>query len=413
MPERRDRVIRLAVIGLGYRGMSFVKRKLDLFPDVAVTSLCDVSEERMREACGEIRARGGDVRCSSDFREALNAPGLDAVLINTGWESHREIALYAMRKGIAVGCEVGREYSIEACRELVAVQQSTGTPYMYLENCCFGREEALATEMARAGCFGSIVFCSGSYSHDLRDSLVRAKLEGDPYRFDNYASRTGDSYPTHDLGPIAFLLNLNRGNRIRSLVSASSKAAGLNDYMQDRDDVPEALKRTRFRQGDLIETLLTCENGELIRLTLDTTLPVIRSRNLTVRGTRGFYLQATNSVHIGPEPVETGSADYYRSHIDNAKAYENDYLPACLRNLTEAQRNDGHGGMDWLTYHSFFRAVAKHTPVPIDVYDAATWMAVSVLSEQSILCGGTPQEMPDFTDGAWKNRPSAVPWGTF
>ena len=42
--------------------------------------------------------------------------------------------------------------------------------------------------------------------------------------------------------------------------------------------------------------------------------------------------------------------------------------------------------------------------MPIDVYDAAVWQAVSVLSEISISQGGAPQAMPDFTNGKWIKR---------
>ena len=39
--------------------------------------------------------------------------------------------------------------------------------------------------------------------------------------------------------------------------------------------------------------------------------------------------------------------------------------------------------------------------MPIDVYDAAAWMSITVLSEQSVASGGMPQIIPDFTDGKW------------
>ena len=47
------------------------------------------------------------------------------------------------------------------------------------------------------------------------------------------------------------------------------------------------------------------------------------------------------------------------------------------------------------------RALQSGDEMPIDVYDGATWMAVSVLSEMSIAAGGAPQIMPDFTGGKW------------
>ena len=43
--------------------------------------------------------------------------------------------------------------------------------------------------------------------------------------------------------------------------------------------------------------------------------------------------------------------------------------------------------------------------MPIDVYDMATWMAITPLSEQSIAHGGMPQAIPDFTRGQWMYRP--------
>ena len=51
---------------------------------------------------------------------------------------------------------------------------------------------------------------------------------------------------------------------------------------------------------------------------------------------------------------------------------------------------------------------------PIDVYDAAAWMAVTCLSEQSVAMGGAPVPVPDFTDGKWirreKDAPPSTPW---
>lgn len=44
--------------------------------------------------------------------------------------------------------------------------------------------------------------------------------------------------------------------------------------------------------------------------------------------------------------------------------------------------------------------------MPIDVYDAASWMCITALSEASVAQGGLPQMIPDFTGGMWTRRPS-------
>ena len=73
----------------------------------------------------------------------------------------------------------------------------------------------------------------------------------------------------------------------------------------------------------------------------------------------------------------------------------------------------GHGGMDYLMLREFFRAVQAGRPMPIDVYDAAAWMVVTPLSEQSIGQGGAAVEVPDFTNGRWKTAKNedVVPLG--
>lgn len=64
-----------------------------------------------------------------------------------------------------------------------------------------------------------------------------------------------------------------------------------------------------------------------------------------------------------------------------------------------------HGGMDYLCLRAFVESIKDNAPTPIDVYDMATWMAVTVLSEQSVAQGGHPMSFPDFTNGKWIDRP--------
>ena len=64
----------------------------------------------------------------------------------------------------------------------------------------------------------------------------------------------------------------------------------------------------------------------------------------------------------------------------------------------------GHGGMDFLVQRAFFEAVKAGTQTPIDAYDAAAWMSITTLSEQSVAMGSSPVPVPDFTNGLWLDR---------
>ena len=59
--------------------------------------------------------------------------------------------------------------------------------------------------------------------------------------------------------------------------------------------------------------------------------------------------------------------------------------------------------MDMLVFDGFFRALETGASMPIDVYDMATWMSITPLSEQSMHTGQTVA-FPDFTDGKWIMR---------
>ena len=399
------KTLSVAMIGLGERGYGVLDfLLLPCFKDVHIAAVCDVYEDRVIKAQERCEADGRPKPFgSTDYREVLkHYPDLDAVLIYTSWDAHTEIAVAAMRAGIAVGSEVGCEYSLEACWELVHTQEKTGVPYMLLENCCYDKQELYVTAMARCGKFGEVVHCEGAYGHDLRSEVAQG-IKNRHYRFRNYVNRNCENYPTHELGPIAKLLGITRGNRILTVSSFASKAAGMKAYVKEnaeRLELSDEVVNADFKQGDIVKTILTCSGGQTVVLTLDTTLPRFYSREFTVVGTQGRYMQLNNCVILGEAHEETAA-----STLNNAKQYEDEYLPDFWKNVTPEMLKAGHGGMDYFTHKAFFDALRSGDPMPIDVYDAATWMAVSVLSEQSIKMGGMPQTMPDFTNGKWLSRP--------
>jgi len=397
-------MIKACVIGLGCRGYDLLSNVLLKNKDINIVAVCDLYEDRVEKAIKAVADAGQSAKGFTNYKEALATDGVDAAFVFSDWSTHTEIAVYAMKKGIAVASEVGSEYSLENCFELVRTQEETGTPYMFVENCCWGKDELLSTAMARKGLLGTVVHCAGSYSHDLREEVAYGH-KNRHYRFDNYAKRCCDNYPTHELGPIAKLLDINRGNRIVSVSSFASKSAGLEEYIKTRDDATEEMKNARFLQGDIITTVLTCANGETILLRLDTTLPRTYSRDFTIRGTKGMYMQDTNTVFLDGEKEYWEPTEYYKNNLNNGTNYEEEFLPDLWKNVSPEELDAGHGGMDWFAYKAFVDALKTGAEMPIDVYDAATWQAVSVLSEISIQQGGAPQAMHDLTNGKWHKRP--------
>jgi hypothetical protein len=203
---------------------------------------------------------------------------------------------------------------------------------------------------------------------------------------------------------MAKALDINRGNRMVSLVSVATKSFGMEQYVLDhKDKVDPALQGVDFAQGDVVNTVITCENGETMLLTLDTSLPRSYNRAFTIRGTKGMYEQFTNSVFLDGDNEYWTGAEFIEKNLNNAERYS-DLLPDCWRNITKEQLDAGHGGMDYVELRDFVDRLKLGREMALDVYDAASWMVVSCLSEESIKQGGAPMEIPDFTKGAYKTR---------
>lgn len=298
-----------------------------------------------------------------------------------------EIVLYAMRQGVAVGGEVGGANSVEDCFRLIRAWEETKTPYMFCENCCYGQRELTILNMVEKGLFGEIVHCEGAYGHDLRLEIGTGR-EARHYRLDEYLGYNRENYPSHALVPLMQVLGINKGNRFTSLASFSSKAVGMNEWA--KTNKPEMVD-TKFAQGDIVTTVLKCEQGQTVVLSLDTTLPRPYSRRLTVRGTKGMASEDQRMIFFDGEDHEF-MPEMYESENKYFKEYEHPLWTS----LPEYRKETGHGGKDFLCYREFFNHVLEGKPMPIDAYDGAVVMAVSPLSELSLKCGGMPVNFPDF-----------------
>jgi hypothetical protein len=153
----------------------------------------------------------------------------------------------------------------------------------------------------------------------------------------------------------------------------------------------------KFKLGDVVTTQIKCDNGETILLEHDTDLPRPYSLGFRVQGTKGLWMDINKGVYI-----EGASAK--NDEWDDAKIWFDKYDHPLWKRWSKETEGAGHGGMDFFVLHGFFEAAKRKLPTPMDVYDAATWSAITPLSETSIELGNQTIEFPDFTGGQWMFR---------
>lgn len=398
--------LKMAVVGLGGRGYAMLKDVLIPMGEAEIVAVCDLYEDRCDKAAELVKETcGNNPECFTDYHEMLNSKKLDAIYISTSWQTHIEIAIEAMYKEVAVASDVSGAFSINECWELVKAYEKTKTPCMLMENCCYGRDEMMVMNMVKQGIFGEVIHCGGGYHHDLRNEVAFG-IENRHYRIDNYMRRNCENYPTHELGPIAQVLDINRGNRMLTVSSTASKSAGMHQYVADKKADDAVLKDWSFAQGDVVTTVIKCAAGQTITLTLDTTLPRAYSRGFKVQGTKAMYMEDNRTLFIDGEHNKYDFC--WKEQFNNVDSYREQYDHPTWKKFIEQGVQGGHDGMDWLEFEAFFDALKNDKPMPIDVYDMASWLVISLLSEESIAMGGHPVAVPDFTNGKWMTRKSML-----
>jgi len=146
------RKVRWGVIGLGWFGEHHCAA-LSGIPNVELHSLCTRTEERLAELGG----RFGVASTTTDYREMLADPDLDAVSITTHWRDHATPALAALAAGKHVFCEKPMASTIEECQAMVGAAREADGHFMVGHICRFNPRYALAQREIREGKIGRVV----------------------------------------------------------------------------------------------------------------------------------------------------------------------------------------------------------------------------------------------------------------
>ncbi|MCB9315783.1 MAG: Gfo/Idh/MocA family oxidoreductase [Lewinellaceae bacterium] len=411
----RDK-IGIGFIGVGLRGQNHVDLALRR-DDCEVVAIADPDARMVADCLKMIDQSGGKKPAvydqgNFDYLRLLENENVHAVVIATPWEWHTQQCVAAMKAGKYVGTEVCGGFSLDECWQLVNTHEETGTQLMFMENVCYRRDVMAVLQLVRAGLFGELIHLEGGYQHDLRgvkfndgvtpyNSGVEFGEKGfseAKWRTKHSIHRNGDLYPTHGVGPVAMMTNINRGNRFLHLTSTASKARGLQEYIVDHPkggaNHPNA--SVRFNLGDVVTTVIKTSNGETVLLLHDTGLPRPYSLGFRVQGTRGIWMDVNQSLLLD------GQTQAHR--WEEAQSWLDKYDHPLWQRYGADAKTAGHGGMDFFVFHHFVESAKRNAAPQLDVYDAATWLAITPLSEASIATGSSPQAFPDFTRGRWTER---------
>lgn len=393
----RDQV-KVGFVGIGNMGRGHVNNLLKV-PGCHIAAVCDILEDRAQWARDRVLASGQpEPKVFLDFKE-LCQEDLDLVYTATPWQWHTPVCITAMQNGKHVACEVPIATTLDECWQLVETAQKYRRYCVMMENCCYDRLEMAVLNMVREGLFGELLHAECGYLHDLRELKLSPTYYQGQWRLQYAIHRNGNPYPTHGLGPVAWCMDILRGDRFEYLVSVSTKSVGLNLYA--RTKYPRWAQQ-QFKLGDVNTTLISTAKGRTIIVKHDTHLPRPYSRDFLIQGTKGL-------VRKYPQPLIYVESEASQDQWQQIGPFLEQYEHPIWRSLQEKAKGSGHGGMDYIEDYRLIQSLRQGLPPDIDVYDSVTWSAIFPLSERSVEAKGRPISVPDFTGGLWdKHRDLGV-----
>lgn len=399
--------VRVGIIGLGSRGPGAVRR-LSKIEGVEIKALCDIIPEQAEKAKAMLQgtAHNPDLYSGSAmaWKKVCEREDIDLVYVVTPWDWHTPMCVYAMEHDKHAVSEVPIATTLEECWQLVETSERTKKHCVMMENCCYDFFEMLTLNMVRQGYFGEIIHGEGAYIHDLLESNFSKTGYSDMWRLEENASRNGNLYTTHGLGPICWAMNINRGDKMDYLNSMSS-----DDFMMHDRAVELAAEDPYYNRwasktyrGNMNTTCIKTNKGRTIMLQHDVTSHRPYSRIHLISGTKGV-------ARKWPSPARIATGHEWISE-DEFKVLEEQYTPELIQKVGEmAKEIGGHGGMDFIMDWRLIDCLRNGLSLDNDVYDGALWSAVSPLGEASVANRSNAIEVPDFTRGAWKtNEPVDV-----
>lgn len=382
--------VRIGFVGLGVRAKRAVERMMHI-EGAEVVAICDLVQTNIDEAQKIIISNGNtpaETFCDAEgWMQVCEHKDVDLVYICTDWLSHAKISLYAMECGKHVATEVPAATTIEECHKLVETAERTRRHCIMLENCCYDEFELTLLRMVQEGVLGEIIHGEGSYLHDLRERILSNDEGGRKWanwQVEFMKGHNGNPYPTHGLGPVALAMGIHRGDRMKSLVSLSSKRVSCGT---GKDTLV----------GNINSSIITTEKGHTIVVQHCISLPHPYSRSFILSGTKGYAQKY-------PLPLLALDPEGDRAIINDELKLLLDKYP---HPFVERYKPFGESlcGRRWIDFAMDSRLIyclRKGLPLDMDVYDAAEWSSLVELTEQSAALGGAPVVIPDFTNGCWQ-----------
>lgn len=376
--------IRMAVVGLGGRGIITWFNILQQMAGYRITAICDPIAALHERALARLE-NPQEVSIYARYEDVLADANVDAVALTVRCQEQGALAAQALESGKHVHSEVPAAHTLEDCWRIVVAQEQSGRVYQLAEQTRYWGYVEAWTRMVAEGQLGEITLCEGQYFHYYTGQAFQDPQTGQFFGPEEAAAHP-EAKPTwlyhmppihylpHELSPMLKVLN----DRVTTVVGMSTRSPSYAHPQLVSPDMQVALMKT--------------EKGTVLRMAASFAQP-----------------HAPHRYHWQQVVGTRGCVEWKRSARDLPKMW---LLDGQMHDLADVDwrhertdappeaRGSGHGDADYYVHAAFRDAVWGIQPLEFDVYAAMDTAAPAILAADSIAQGSQPLQVPDF-------RPSA------
>ena len=371
-----EKQVNIAIIGLGF-GAEFIPI-YKAHPNANIMAVCRRNKEEMDKV-----ADAFDIpKRYTDYDELLKDPEIDAVHINTPIPDHAIQSIKALKAGKHVACTVPMATTVDECREICELVESTGKKYMMMETVVYAREFLFMKDLFDKGELGKVQFLKASHQQDM---------DGWPNYWPGLPPM---HYATHCVGPC---LGLQRSTA--EYVSCFPSGT-IREELHGHYNSPFAVETAhiKFKDSDLSALVYRSlfdtarqyrESFEVYGSKKAVEWPLIEHEELVVHTAKKPEPEIPERVKC---PDFASRLPKEIQHFTTGGVYDGDDH----QHLSFTQ-GAGHGGSHPHLAHEFVSYVLGTGEGYPNHKQSANITCVGILAHESALKGGEIVRLPDFT----------------
>ena len=170
------KILNVGVIGLGM-GKAHAEG-VTKTEGACLYAVCDINKARADEVAKELSA----AHVFTDYRDMIADPAIDAVIIASPDQDHRQMILDSLAAGKHILCEKPLAFSREDCVVIVDAVKKSDKIFMVGQICRYTPGFKQAKEIIESGAIGELTFVESEYAHDYSHIYAGGSWRSDPVR---------------------------------------------------------------------------------------------------------------------------------------------------------------------------------------------------------------------------------------